>query len=131
MKILKRILFGRAILIVLLVGVGAILLNKVKTDALPDYNEEVQLRGLEGEVTVYRDTHGIPHVYAENETDLYTAVGFAMAQDRLWQMDLLRRVTQGRLSEILGKDQVNTDLLMRETDPRTQGFGSQVVAAAA
>lgn len=113
MKILKRVLFGASILIVLLLVIGAILLFKLKTDALPDYNEGIQLTGLEDEVTIYRDAHGIPHVYAQNETDLYVAVGFAMAQDRLWQMDLLRRVTQGRLSEVLGKEQVNTDLLMR------------------
>jgi len=67
---------------------------------------------------------GIPHIYAENEPDLYRAVGFAMAQDRLWQMDLLRRVTQGRLSEILGKDLVKTDLLMRSL--RIQDKSEQV-----
>jgi penicillin G amidase len=71
------------------------------------------LFGLESEVEILRDKHGVPHIYADNEDDLYRAVGFAMAQDRLWQMDLLRRVTQGRLSEILGKDQIETDLMMR------------------
>ncbi|MEN8116616.1 MAG: penicillin acylase family protein [Bacteroidota bacterium] len=113
MKIVKRILLVLLVFIVIAVIAGFILLNNVKTAAIPDYNKDVQLSGLTEEVAVYRDSHGIPHIYAKNEKDLYKAVGFTMAQDRLWQMDLLRRVTQGRLSEILGKEQLNTDLLMR------------------
>ena len=80
------------------------------------------------EVTVFRDEFGVPHVYAKNEQDLYRAVGFLMAQDRLWQMDLLRRVTQGKLSEILGKDQLNTDLLMRSL--RIQEKSEKILANA-
>lgn len=113
MKLFKRILLTIGLLIVLALIVGYFFLNHVKTAALPDYTKDVQIPGLTGEVTILRDSFAIPHIYAENETDLYRAVGFAMAQDRLWQMDLLRRVTQGRLSEIMGKDQLKTDLLMR------------------
>jgi len=113
MKVFKRILFALLILVVLLVVVGFFLLNNLKNGAIPDYNKNVPITGLSEEVTVLRDSHGIPHLKAKNEEDLYRAIGFTMAQDRLWQMDLLRRVTQGRLSEILGKEQVNTDLLMR------------------
>jgi len=113
MKILKRILWGLLILVVLAFIAGYIYLNNLKNGALPDYDKNVSIPGLNKEVTIYRDSFAIPHVYAENDVDLYRAVGFAMAQDRLWQMDLLRRVTQGRLSEILGKDQLNTDLMMR------------------
>ncbi|HLP62837.1 MAG TPA: penicillin acylase family protein, partial [Candidatus Deferrimicrobium sp.] len=64
-------------------------------------------------VTIYRDVYAVPHIYAKNEEDLYRAVGYIMAQDRLWQMDLLRRVTTGRLAEIFGAELVETDLLMR------------------
>jgi penicillin G amidase len=113
MKVFKRILLGLLFLVVLMVIVGYFLLNNLKTGAIPDYNKNIQITGLTEEVTVLRDAHGIPHLKAQNEKDLYRAIGFTMAQDRLWQMDLLRRVTQGRLSEILGKEQVNTDLLMR------------------
>jgi len=113
MKTTKRIFSILIIVILLLVVVGFVMLHRVKNGALPDYDKNVKIEGLSSEVTILRDTYGIPHIYAENEADLYRAVGYAMAQDRLWQMDLLRRVTQGRLSEILGKDQVNTDLLMR------------------
>jgi penicillin amidase len=113
MKVFKRILAGVLILIVLVLFAGYFLLTSIKNVAIPDYNKSVQISGLTAEVTILRDTFGIPHIFAENEKDLYRAVGFAMAQDRLWQMDLLRRVTQGRLSEILGNKMVETDLLMR------------------
>lgn len=113
MKTIKRILLGFLALLVLALVVAVFLLHKVKTAAIPDYNKNIELPGLSAEVKIYRDAHGVPHIYAENETDLYYAVGYTMAQDRMWQMDLLRRVSQGRLSEILGKDQINTDLLMR------------------
>lgn len=113
MKTVKRVLLVLAVLVVLIVLAGLFFLKNLQNSAIPDYNKEVKLGGVSVEVTVLRDESGIPHISAANEKDLYTAVGFAMAQDRLWQMDLLRRVTQGRLSEVLGKDQAETDLLMR------------------
>ncbi len=113
MRTLKRILLGLLILIVLVLGAGYIFLKNIQNAALPDYNKNLNLTILTDSVSVLRDANGIPHIYAKNEKDLYRAVGFVMAQDRLWQMDLLRRVTQGRLSEILGKDQAETDILMR------------------
>ncbi|MEA2041984.1 MAG: penicillin acylase family protein, partial [Bacteroidota bacterium] len=69
--------------------------------------------GLKEEVTVYRDSYGVPHIYAQSEEDLYLAVGYIQARDRFWQMDLLRRVTQGRLSEMFGKDMIDADVLFR------------------
>ncbi len=113
MKTFKRILIVVALLLISAIIAGYFFLNHIKTASLPDYTEDVQITGLTEEVTILRDSFAIPHIYAKNEADLYRAVGFAMAQDRLWQMDFLRRVTQGRLSEIFGEDQVNTDLLMR------------------
>ncbi len=113
MKTVKRVLIGVLVLVVLVVLAGYFFLKNLQNSAIPNYNKEVKLGGITSEVSILRDTFGIPHIEAQNENDLYVAVGFAMAQDRLWQMDLLRRVTQGRLSEILGKDQAETDLLMR------------------
>ncbi len=113
MKLAKKI-FKIVIFILVLVIVGAYLfLHNLANRAVPDYNQEVVLNGLTDEVKVYRDSFAIPHVYAKNEEDLYHTVGYLMAQDRLWQMDLLRRVTQGRLSEIFGEDFVKTDLFLR------------------
>jgi penicillin amidase len=113
MKLLKKILWSLLLLIVVvLVGVY-FFINHLSKKAIPDYNQKVELRGLTEEVTIFRDSMAIPHIYAKNEADLYRTVGFVMAQDRMWQMDLLRRVTQGRLAEIFGSDLINTDLFLR------------------
>jgi penicillin G amidase len=101
------------LLIAVIITAGYLFLENIRTGSLPDYTKDVQIHGLNGEVTIIRDSFAIPHIFARNESDLYKAVGFIMAQDRLWQMDLLRRVTQGRLSEIMGRGQLETDLLMR------------------
>ena len=113
MKIFRRILFILAIILVISAIAGGIFVHKIAHRALPDYEEDIQIESVEHEVEVYRDSLAIPHIYAQTEKDLYTAVGYLMAQDRLWQMDLLRRVTQGRLSEIFGEQMVENDLLMR------------------
>jgi penicillin amidase len=110
---MKKVLIVLGVILLLVVAGGLIFIGQFKTRALPNYNKDVKLAGLTAEVTVIRDSFAIPHIYAENEHDLYTAVGYAMAQDRLWQMDLLRRVTQGRLSEIFGSDLVEADIMFR------------------
>jgi penicillin amidase len=100
-------------LVILLVSTGWIYKNYLLKKSLPDYNKSIQLPGLLSKVEVYRDTFAIPHIFAENEADLYFVTGYLTAQDRLWQMDLLRRVTTGRLSEIFGEKLLKTDILMR------------------
>ena len=75
----------------------------------PDYSGEKKLPGLQNEVNVHFDTFGIPHIYAENEPDALRALGYVHAQDRLWQMELLRRLAKGELSEVFGADLVDTD----------------------
>ena len=92
---------------------GLIVVRNISRSALPEYSGELALPGLNDEVTVYRDERGMPHIYASGEHDLYFATGYVMAQERLWQMDLIRRATTGRLSEIFGKDYVKTDLFLR------------------
>ena len=77
------------------------------------YEGDISVPGLSEEVTVYRDIRGVPHIYAADEKDLYLASGYISAQERLWQMDLIRRSATGHLSEIFGKSFVQTDLLMR------------------
>ena len=113
MKILKRVLLSLLILLVLAAASGFTFIRHLSHRAIPDYNEDVKLRGLHAPVEVYRDSFAIPHVYARDEHDLYMAVGYLLAEDRLWQMDMLRHVTEGRLSEIFGKDYVDADLLLR------------------
>ena len=73
----------------------------------------MDVAGLQGEVRVVRDEWGIPHIYAESLEDLFFAQGFVQAQDRLWQIDMWRRVNEGRLAEILGPGAVDHDRLAR------------------
>jgi penicillin amidase len=67
----------------------------------PKYEGEVQLKSIQDQTTVYFD-FGVPHIYANNSIDAMTALGYVHAQDRLWQMELMRRIAPGRLSEIFG-----------------------------
>lgn len=113
MKVLKYLLIGLIVALVLFATGLFFFLNNLKKGALPDYNARFFMPGIAENVTVYRDAHAIPHVYAQSESDLYRAVGYIMAQDRMWQMDLLRRVTMGRLSELFGADLADADHLMR------------------
>ena len=66
-------------------------------------------KNLQEEVTIHYDTYGIPHIYANNEADAFTALGYVHAQDRLWQMELIRRIAPGRLSELFGEKLLETD----------------------
>jgi len=77
------------------------------------YEGIARLPGLNDSVTVCRDERGMPHIYASGEHDLYLATGYISAQERLWQMDLIRRTTTGRLSEILGKSFLQVDIISR------------------
>ncbi|MGB3862029.1 MAG: penicillin acylase family protein [Candidatus Aminicenantaceae bacterium] len=112
-RILKKILVALLILLGIGLIIGILYVRQLSRKGLPDYNAEVKLEGMLGQVTVYRDAYAVPHIYADNEKDIYRATGYVMAQDRLWQMDLFRRATTGRLSEIFGPDLVEADLLMR------------------
>ncbi|MGO4263761.1 penicillin acylase family protein [Lysobacter sp. TAB13] len=69
--------------------------------------------GVSAPVALSRDEHGVVHVSAGNDRDAFFAVGYAQAQDRLWQLELQRRMARGRLSEVLGKDSVDADVLFR------------------
>ncbi|OXB06666.1 penicillin acylase family protein [Flavobacterium plurextorum] len=75
----------------------------------PKYEGELQLKNLQKETTVYFDEYGVPHIYADSEEDAMTALGYVHAQERLWQMELLRRIAPGRLSEIFGTVTLKND----------------------
>jgi penicillin amidase len=87
--------------------------RKMLAASLPRISGELSLPGLSKQVEIYRDEYGIPHVYAQNEDDLMFAVGFVCAQDRLFQMDIMRRAATGRLAEIFGESILESDLLVR------------------
>ena len=84
--------------------------------SLPDYNEDFTLPGISAPVEIVRNNNNVPHIFGKTETDVYYALGFAHAQDRLWQMTMLRRTAQGRLSEIFGARTLKIDELVRRLD---------------
>ena len=81
--------------------------------SLPDIDGDRSLPGLAAPVEVIRDEHGIPHIEAETEEDALFALGFVHAQDRMWQMEMNRRIGGGRLAEVLGAAALETDRLTR------------------
>ncbi len=83
------------------------------TKSFPKTTGSLTIKGLYHPVSVYRDEKGVPHLIAENEHDAYLAMGFVHAQDRLWQMELYRRIGNGRLSEIFGSRTLEFDKLFR------------------
>jgi len=84
--------------------------------SLPDYDDTVRVRGVSAAVEVVRDNANVPHIFGENDADVFFGLGFAHAQDRLWQLITLRRTAQGRLSEVFGTSTLTTDKLMRRYD---------------
>ena len=105
MKIFKKVL-------IVLVSIVALLVLGLAGFAFyskPKYEGEVPLKNLQKETTVYFDEFGVPHIYAENNLDAMEALGYVHAQDRLWQMELMRRIAPGRLSEIFGSAALKND----------------------
>ncbi len=84
--------------------------------SLPDYDATVEVDGLTAAVEIVRDHADVPHIFGANDADVYFGLGYAHAQDRLWQMMMLRRTAQGRLSEIFGRRTFRFDELMRRLD---------------
>lgn len=84
--------------------------------SLPDYSAERRVEGLARPVRIIRDERAVPHIFAETRTDAYFALGYVHAQDRLWQLELTRRVANGRLAEAVGAGGLATDTLVAAFD---------------
>ena len=104
------LLSGIVLLLVLLCGASYYYFVK---RPLPKLEGEIRIKGLHAPVQVLRDSWGVPHIYAEDEHDLFMAQGFVQAQDRLWQMESNRRLASGRLSELIGPPSLELDRLVR------------------
>jgi penicillin amidase len=98
--------------LILVVALGLLGLYTVRR-SFPQTRGTITLNGLDGPVDVVRDSMGVPHIYASSEHDLFMAQGFVHAQDRFWQMDFWRHIGSGRLSEMFGEDQLETDQFLR------------------
>ena len=92
--------------------------------SIPDYSESLSVAGLSAPVEIVRDNANVPHIFGETDEDVYFGLGLAHAQDRLWQMTMMRRTAQGRLSELFGARTLRVDELLRRFD-----FYAQAVAS--
>ncbi|MBI3766018.1 MAG: penicillin acylase family protein [Ignavibacteriales bacterium] len=103
----------------LVIAIAGILFSRhLVTKSFPITDGVLIVEGLHASVDVYRDEYGVPHINARDEHDLMFATGYVHAQDRLWQMDLMRRSGEGRLSELLGSSTTEIDALFRTIDLR-------------
>ena len=94
--------------------------------SLPDYSESFTLPDISAPVEIVRNNDNVPHIFGKTDEDVFFALGFAHAQDRLWQMTMLRRTVQGRLSEVFGTRTLKIDELMRRYD--LYGLAAQSLA---
>ena len=99
--------FGITAIVVLVLSI------RLAQDSLPQTDGTIKLYGLRSTCKIYRDNFGVPHIIARNEEDLFFALGYVHAQDRLWQMDFHRRVATGRLSEVYGERTIRSDKFYR------------------
>ncbi|WP_170359018.1 penicillin acylase family protein [Ruegeria arenilitoris] len=109
---LMRIASGLVLLTLAAIG----LVYFLASQSLPDYDQTLQVKGLNAPVEIVRDTANVPHILGRTDPDVFFGLGYAHAQDRLWQMTVMRRTVQGRLSEVFGQRTVHIDKLMRRLD---------------
>ena len=100
--------FGAAVLLALLLAVGS-----CSWFALPSYDGAEEVPGLDATVEIVRDANAVPHIYAQSPKDAAFAMGFVHAQDRLWQLEMQRRIGQARLAEVVGEPAVEPDKFLR------------------
>jgi penicillin amidase len=124
-RILTRIVVTLTVVILMLVAGAGVWFYRRSHACLPQVEGTLRVAGLSAPVEVLRDPHGIPHLRAQSLPDLLFAQGYVTAQDRLWQMDLSRRLAFGELAEIFGERALQFDI-----ENRTLGF-RQVCARAA
>jgi penicillin amidase len=99
-------------------SVARTVLTSMSRKALPTIDGTIQVSGLQAPVEIIRDQLSVPHIFAKNNHDMFFAQGFVHAQERIWQMELHRRISRGRMSEVLGK-------MALDTDRATRTFGFQ------
>src|SRR4051812_42749983 len=124
MRFIKWLVVGFGVLIIAIVAA----LYFVLRGSLPQLDGKIAIAGIGSPLTIERDVDGLVTITASNRTDLAFATGYAHGQDRLFQMDLLRRVASGELSELIGKDFVTMDRRLRRHNFRS--VAKQVVAQA-
>lgn len=104
---------GSLIIFIPAILILGLLFNNLSQRSFYETSGEIAVSGLKSQVKVYFDDFGVPQIIAQNEDDAYFSLGYLHAQDRLWQMDLTRRVAEGRLSEIFGSGTLDFDRFFR------------------
>jgi len=112
-KWIVRIAVGLVCILLIVLGAGYLWFQNTIQKSQPQLSGRLLVPGIKEEIEIIRDSYGVPHIYAKNEPDLYFAMGYAMAQDRMWQMEFFRRLGNGRLAEVFGEDFVETDRYFR------------------
>ncbi len=105
----QKIILGLIALVLIVVGGATWLFYS----SLPDYSGKAELKGLSANVKVYRDTYGVPHIFADTRADALRTLGYLHASERFFQMEMQRRAGQGRLSEAVGTDMLGVDKFIR------------------
>lgn len=107
--------FGLAVLVLALAALAflAYVYRWLMTRSVPDLDGRLTVAGLDQPVVIKRDRHGVPHIRAQTEADVFRAQGFVHAQDRLWQMEQSRRIARGTLSELFGEAALTADVYSR------------------
>ncbi len=113
MRVSKKVIAGISISIVVFLMVSVSIGYYLVTRSFAIVSGTVHVQGLKQDVAIHRDEYGVPHISTQSEYDAFFAVGFTHAQDRLWQMELTRRVGTGRLSEVLGEPALKIDKMFR------------------
>ncbi len=116
MRLLFTWLFRVAAGLVVLCVLAVALIYYLASQSLPSYTQTASVRGITAPVEIVRDNANVPHILGASDPDVFFGLGYAHAQDRLWQMTLLRRTAQGRLSEVFGTATVRVDRLLRRLD---------------
>ncbi|MCJ9429167.1 penicillin acylase family protein [Kordiimonas marina] len=111
-------IIGGLVLMIALIGTAWV------RSSLPKLDGTITVKGPTADITIARDSHDVPHIDAATDNDLYFAMGYVHAQDRLWQMEINRRIGHGRLAEVVGKPGLGIDRYMR-----TLGFSRKAEAA--
>ncbi|TKW66199.1 MAG: penicillin acylase family protein [Paracoccus denitrificans] len=104
------------LVLILLLALAAVLVWYFAMRSLPDYDTSYVTPGIGAEVEIVRSTENVPHIFAESDHDAFFALGLAHAQDRLFQMTVLRRAAKGRLAEIYGERAIPADDLVRRME---------------
>jgi len=109
----RKNLIGIIIFLVVIIFTIAIMFNYLTTKSFYKEEGEIKVKGINNPVRIYKDLYGVPFIEAKGEDDMYFSLGYIHAQDRLWQMDIFRRIGEGRLAEIFGNEAVEYDKMFK------------------